>query len=221
MTIKLNKNIDCSKIGVVCLFYSFFYFYRFNNTIPEHRFFVFKEEFLNNVPKHEPNENDLYIHIRSGDIFNSEISKINVNYAQPPLCFYEFIIDNFKFRKIFIISEDKSNPVINSLLNKYKKVLYLHNSFVEDVSYIINAYNLVLSTSSFSLCLARLSKNLKNLFSYDLIREKEKNHWLIESNKHNEKYIIMEMKVNDEYKSKIFPWKSSKQQLEIMLNAIC
>ena len=69
MKLKLYNNTDCSEIGVACLKY-FFFGYRFDNTLPEHRFFVFKEEFLNNVPKYESNKNDLYIHIRSGDIFN-------------------------------------------------------------------------------------------------------------------------------------------------------
>ena len=211
MTIKLNETIDCSKPEVVCLAYSFFYFYRFNNIVPEHRFFVFKEEFLNNVPKYESNENDLYIHVRSGDIFQSFL---HPRYGQPPLCFYEYIINNFQFRKIFIVSEDKSNPVINALLKKYINISYLNNSFVEDVSYIINAYNLVFSTSSFCLCLARLSKNIKKIFSYDLVRKEDKDLWLIDNNEQNEKFEVINMKVKDEYKSKIFPWRKTKQQLE-------
>ena len=97
----------------------------------------------------------------------------------------------------------------------------MNNSFVEDVSYIINAYNLVFSTSSFCLCLARLSKNIKKIFSYDLVRKEDKDLWLIDNNEQNEKFEVINMEVKDEYKSKIFPWRKTKQQLEIMLNFIC
>ena len=69
MTIKVKSNSDCSKIETACIGQPLLYDLRYNNTIPGHRFFVFQEEFLKNVPKYETNENDLYIHIRSGDIF--------------------------------------------------------------------------------------------------------------------------------------------------------
>ena len=69
--------------------------------------------------------------------------------------------------------------------------------------------------------LARLSKNLKKIFSYDLVRKEDKDLWLIENNEQNEKFEVINMKVKDEYKSKIFPWRKTKQQLEIMLNFIC
>ena len=218
MTIKFNINSNCSQIGTVCIDQQFLYDLRYNNTTPRHRFFVFQEEFLKNVPKYETNENDLYIHINSGDIFNNSLHSY---YPQPPLCFYEFIINKYKFEKIFIVAKDKGNPVINTLLNKYKNIEYLHKDFDSDISYIINAHHLVLSMSSFSYVLARLSKNLKNVFTYDMIIKEEKNKLLINDNKNEEKFIEMKMKANDEYKSKMYPWKNSKEQLELMLSATC
>ena len=49
----------------------------------------------------------------------------------------------------------------------------------------------------------------------------EKDFWLIDDNKHNENFITIIIKVSDKYKSEIFPWKSNKQQKDLMLNATC
>ena len=46
----------------------------------------------------------------------------------------------------------------------------------------------------------------------------EKGFWLIDDNKLNENFIIIIMKVSDKYKSGIFPWKSNKQQKDLMLD---
>ena len=217
ISIRYSLDTNCFNEGVICGKSSHFYG-PFKIKIPQHRFFVFQEEFLSNIPKYESNENDLYIHIRSGDIFSSFI---HGNYAQPPLCFYEFIINNFHFKKIFIISEDRKNPVIDALLNKYSNISFLHKDFNNDVSYIINAYNLVISSSSFSLNLARLSKKLKKLFVYDITPKFEKDVWLIKDNKYCENAITIIMTASDKYKSEIIPWKSNKQQKELMLKARC
>ena len=56
------------------------------------------------------------------------------------------------------------------------------------------------------------------MFVYDIIPKKKKDFWLKDDNKHNENFIIIIMKVSDKYKSGIFPWKSNKQQKDLMLN---
>lgn len=42
------------------------------------------DEVLNNIPKYKANPDDLYIYIRSGDIF---INQTHPLYSQPPLFF--------------------------------------------------------------------------------------------------------------------------------------
>ena len=54
----------------------------------------------------------LYLYIRGGDIFLESCTHNIRGYFQPPLCFYEKILDNFKFNKVFILSQDSLNPVI-------------------------------------------------------------------------------------------------------------
>ena len=44
-------------------------YYDFLFIKPENRFTIFKSEILRNLPKVQTNQNDLYIHIRGGDIF--------------------------------------------------------------------------------------------------------------------------------------------------------
>ena len=64
---------------------------------------------MKNLKKISINHNDLYIYIRSGDIF----IKPHHKYKQPPLCFYKKVLDNYTFKNIYLIAENKSNPVIN------------------------------------------------------------------------------------------------------------
>ena len=66
---------------------------------PKIRINLLKTQIKKYLPKININKKDLYIHIRSGDIFGYNALK-NINYAQPPLCFYKSIINNFKFRNI-------------------------------------------------------------------------------------------------------------------------
>ena len=220
ITIEIDKEANCSKSGVVCVPITFFFYYRYKNFEPRNRFFLLQNEILNNIPKRETHRNDLYIHIRSGDIF---VRSINSFYAQPPLCFYEKIITNYKFRKIFIVSENKNNPVIDLLLFKYPRIQYVHNDDLRvDISYLLNAFNLVSSTSSFSTALVNLSKNLKILFEYDIILESEKKLFFhYDYQKYEKKYIRIQMKPSDNYKSKMLPWNSTEKQKHAMINETC
>lgn len=98
MTIEpLYLNKDSLKKSLVLPLLFFFYHYKYIK--PGIRFNIIKTEILNNLPKIETDPNDLYIHIRSGDIFEFPSNKA---YSQPPLCFYQKIIQTFKFRKVFI-----------------------------------------------------------------------------------------------------------------------
>ena len=67
---------------------------------------------LINIDKIELNKEDLYIHMRSGDIFKGD--GIHQSYIQPPVYFYEQIIEKYLEKNIYILSEDKNNVVIVS-----------------------------------------------------------------------------------------------------------
>ena len=133
----LNKKIRRKSLVLPLVF--FYYHYKYIK--PEIRINIIKTEILNNLPKVKTNPNDLYIHIRSGDIFESP--KKNT-YSQPPLCFYRKILQNFKFRKVFIISENKNNPIINS---------HTLNTWKNHISYSETKKVGILSSESSYLCL--------------------------------------------------------------------
>ena len=138
----------------------------------ENRLAILREEIIHNIPKYMINPKDLYIHIRSGDIF---LYPIFPNYAQPPLCFYQKIIIEQYFRQIYIFSNGFENPVIMKLLKLYPKIKYINTSLEDAVSIIINAYNFVISASTFSKTLIHLNINLKNLYIYSISNFKIKN----------------------------------------------
>ena len=121
-------------------------FLKFFKIKPEIRIKFLRLEIIKNLPRVKTNEKSLYIHIRSGDIFKA---RPNILYAQPPLCFYQNIINNYQFQKVYIISVNNLNPVINKLIKFYPNIIYKKNSLKEDISYLINAYNIVASISSF------------------------------------------------------------------------
>ena len=81
---------------------SYFYYNIYNFRL-ENKFYIFKKEILKNLPKIKTNKNDLYIHIRGSDIFKNKNPYFAPDYAQPPFCFYQKILNTFKFRKIIII----------------------------------------------------------------------------------------------------------------------
>ena len=162
------------------------YFYRDN--VP---FFKRKEIALKYiVPKlkitpQKINNNALVIHIRGGDIF----SRGHYAYIQPPISFYEKIINSKKWEKIYLISEDNKNPCLEILKNKYNCISSLDNKerngknnwgFNEDLSIMLGATNFVASKSSLSPLIIQLSKTIKNIYLADYFidepRDRESNY---------------------------------------------
>jgi hypothetical protein len=120
------------------------------------------------LPKVVVHPNDLFIYIRSGDIFVLTNKGSISGYYQPPLCFYVKILDMFKFREVYIISEDKLNSVIPILLDKYAYIKKRKNNLKLDISYLTNAYNIVAGKSTFLSTAIKLNDKLKFLWEYDL-----------------------------------------------------
>ena len=225
MTIEPSGKGNCSDPEIVCVSISDIYSYRYMHIPLGLRFNVFQEEFLSNVEKFQSDPNDLYIHLGSGDVFSPRALRIvHPEYSQPPLCFYESIINNYNFRKIFIISENKNNPLLDILLKMHPNMIYSTNSVQKDTAHILNAYNFIPSTSSFSRVLIKLSNKLKMVFEYNgIIKEKsQKIRWLdYDYQKYIRNFTVIRMNASNKYKTKIYPWISSKEQLNLMINETC
>ena len=193
-----------------------FYSYKIKSKIRIHKL---RDEIINNLPKVNISKNDLYIHIRSGDIFSTWIHR---PYAQPPLCFYTSIIKNFVFRKIYIISENNKNPIVDKLTNKFRNIIYSKNDLKYDMSFLINSYNLVCSISSFAISTIIFNANLENVFEYNLYPMNQKIlHYHYDLFEFYYKFTIYRMEPSSNYKNKMFSWKNNKMQRKLMMKEKC
>ena len=221
ITILLGSKIDCKNNKTLCFYEISWGIYYPKFIIPQYRFKLIKFEILRNLPNITVDPNDLFIHIRGGDIFKSWIGK---NYAQPPLCYYEKVLNNknHSFNHVYIISMDHSNVVLDALTEKYKNIIYKKNSLKYDISLLCKASNLVVSSSSFAFSAIKLNDNLKNLWEFDMIRLTNKflyYHHHIFRFKRN--YNIYTMKPSEIYRKTMFSFRRTKEQLKLMLEEKC
>ena len=182
--------------------------YTFFNKFCENRMNVLRKEIIRNLPNIMTNSDDLYIYIRSG----YSGSKYNSDYFQPPLCYYKAILNNFKFKNIFLIAKDKINKIIDILLNNYQFIIFKENSLQFDIAYLINAYNIVGLPSSFLYSILKMNYNLKLYWHYG-------HHGF--NFKPNVETTIFRMKPSKEYKKQIHFWKYNISQLNLMVQDNC
>jgi len=122
---------------------------------------IIRREKILDIDDMKLGNNDLVIHIRSGDIMSSNPHK---GWVQPPLYFYKKILEQKKWDKIIIISEDRKNPVTNKLLDEYPNISFKINSLKEDIHYILNAKNICFGFGSFVPSLLIFNEEVKNIY---------------------------------------------------------
>ena len=144
-------------------------------------------------------------------------------YSQPPFCFYKEILNNFEFKKIYIIAENKNNPVINKLINQFPKIIYKENSLKIDISYLIKAYNIVKAPSTLIESIIQLNNNLKNIWQFDFGFNKTNilDEFINSFNNKKRKIKVYKMKSLEKYKKQMLFWNNSQSQRDLMLNADC
>ena len=197
---------------------TFIFFHYANVFKGEFRIYLLKNEIIKNLPILNVNitNKDLVIYIRSGDIFQkTQPCKF---YSQPPYCFYQKILLNNNYTKIYLISENKNNPVINILLNNYPNLIYKMNDIKIDMVYLTKAYNIVGTKSTFLKCLIELNDNLQILYEYDLYFNDKYDKTF---NFRKKNYLIYKMKSSENYKKKMKKWKNNKKQRKLMLREKC
>ena len=192
------------------------YFVYYGRVRPQYRVDVIKNEILMNLPKVITNVNDLRIYIRSGDIFRIPVI---ISYYQPPLCFYKNIIDNFKFENIYIISENKNNPVIDQILSQFPNIIYKINSLKYDMSILINAYNIVGGFSTFLKTLILLNDNLLKFWYFNYQTNLLFSYFFDYEFSHKN-LSIFKMKEFDFY-IRMNQCNNLKDQMKLMINYTC
>jgi len=222
ITIFQGPEVDCNLNNILCIHETamkIFFPYFPIIISPQVRTDLIKSEILKNLPLVNTNKNDLYIHIRGGDIFQTYPHRA---YAQPPLCFYDKIIKNQTFSNIYIISMDRLNIIVNTLMKKYKNIVHNINDVEKDISLLTHAYKIAASVSSFIISAIKLNDNLKDLWEYDIMRLSEKfvvlHHHIA---KFKIKYRIHSMTPSNNYLSQMFSWKSTPEQIKLMLEDQC
>lgn len=163
ITIWPNLYMNKIKIDIIIDTFHIFYF-NYKNKKIYNRLKIIRNEVISNIPKFNNTRDDLVINIRSGDVF---LNVINMDYGQPPLCFYQKIINDNKFKNIYLMSNGHENPTVNKLLSLYPEIKFIHGTVEEDASVIIYAYNLVMPISTFPITLVRLNNNLRKMFVYN------------------------------------------------------
>lgn len=117
-------------------------------------------------------EKDLLIHIRAGDIHRKGAHR---SYAQPPVSFYEKIIEENTFDKIHILSENNNNFVSNLLISIFgqDRVKVIQEPCYKKAFNIIRcSKNICTSTSSFCTTASLLKPDsllTKNIFTYEYV----------------------------------------------------
>ena len=221
ITIIDSSEVDCNDRNILCftlrgalnvLLYPI-------NLKVEIRINILKDEIKRNLPQVKTEKDELYIHIRSGDIFTWNF---NPFYSQPPLCFYQKILYNFHFKKVYIIADENNNPVINKLIEEFQNVIYKKNSLEVDIATLSNAYNIVGSISSFLQGIIKINDNLENYWEYDIYRISEKfGHLHVDIYDIHRKFIIYKMKPSEKYKNEMFVWTKDENKLKLMIEEKC
>ena len=147
---------------------------RFYRTIPlmfEERI-TYVNKYISPLMKLTPQKignNDLVIHLRSGDIIVSG----NSDMIQPPLEFYIKVIESRKWNKIYLITERKPlNPIFNALLDRYDVITFIDDNrgkqngynFKKDFDYLIGATHYVPCQSSLCPFIIQVSKTIKQVY---------------------------------------------------------
>lgn len=214
-----GSNINCEEDNVLCLYEKSWLIYYPKVIFPQVIVQPLREEILRNLPYVNIEPDSLYIHIRGGNVFKASPPG---TYTQPPLCFYKKIIDNNKFKNIYIISMDKTNIIINALINKYKNIILNKNNFEYDIALLSHAYYIAISVSSFALSSIKLNNNLKEIWEFDITRMSEKIHFLHHHLfKFRIQYKIHTMKPSEVYATKMFEWRGNSEQKKLMLEDKC
>jgi hypothetical protein len=133
---------------------------------PENKIYLFKDEILKNLPKVVTSPNELYIYIKSGDIFMKTDSLYHI---QSPLCFYRQVIEKYStnFTNITIVSEQDKNIGINKLMMDYPNITFNVIPVKITFSYLTKAYNIAAGNCHLLYFIIRLNDNLRNIWEYD------------------------------------------------------
>jgi hypothetical protein len=111
------------------------------------------------VPKKIDNPSDLFVHVRLGDINK----KFNLPYE-----YYKNQISKIDYNDCFLTSDSISHPIVKDLQKRFKNIqLFTGWSPSFTIRYGANCNKLVLSSGTFSLCMALFNRGTPNVYCID------------------------------------------------------
>jgi len=121
--------------------------------------------FKADAPHRPLGDGTLAIHIRSGDIFEAEP---NFKYGQPPLSWYETLIERGGFDDVVIVTQNNihhgaENPVIAEIRKRWPHIEFVSEYTEHDFHTLRHARHLALSSSTFATAAAMLNTRLQTL----------------------------------------------------------
>jgi|AntAceMinimDraft_1070359.scaffolds.fasta_scaffold42621_2 hypothetical protein len=120
------------------------------------------------TPSEPPDENELTIHIRSGDIYyRSGVG----NWGQPPYSYYEKVIREGDWSRVVVVCEDSESPVIQpiSVLCRTLAIPYRFQSsnLVNDLAVLLAARTLMVGRGSFAPAVVLMSPNIRCVYFFE------------------------------------------------------
>ena len=198
---------------------SLFYF-NYNN--PENEIYFLKNEILKNLPSVNINPKELFIYVKSGDIF---INYNSLYYIQPPLCFYKKILYNYfdLFTNVTIISESNKNIIINKILYEFPNITFNTISAQYSIAYLTKAWNIVGGNGNLLYFIIRLNDNLKNIWEFESPFFNNININLEKGIQfsNSKKVLLYKMIASKKYKKVMMGKENTFKKLHLMLNFDC
>lgn len=124
---------------------------------------LFAEQMKDYIPRLD--DDDLMIHIRSGDLFENE-HNIPPDYGQPMCSFYTDIIKSRQWKNVLVFAEDHNNPCVG--VAEEAGGLWMNVSFEHVLGAGVAAKNLVFGRGTLGPALAGVARDLHRLYTFNM-----------------------------------------------------
>ena len=153
---------------------------------------------------------DLTVSFRGGDAFSQ---KPHPAYGQPPLAYYQFVVDSRKWNHVRVVSDDWQNPTLQPFLSwlalRGVSFEYVEQDWRSDVSLLFRSRNVVAPRGSFVPAVYAISPFIQTMYHFGPL----------ESPVCNERVRIVVDKDQTFSRSVLgHEWTASEEQLDLMMS---
>ena len=110
----------------------------------------------------------LVIHLRGGDVYGP---RKPASYGQPPLAYYQAILEHQKWSAVTVVHEDSRSPVLEPLLDLAGRlcpvVTTQSGSLQEDLAFLLSAHTLVAGRGTFVPAIVGISRCVSQVYFFE------------------------------------------------------